>query len=106
MGARVHALVVRDEVTYDRFHVGSDRIFRVVQETPDAGWRATGPGFALKLPHDHVEIVAVTHVHRGHAAVAPAVTSAMATRSAKRSSWMDVLPICLIVNSMGPSLEA
>jgi putative ABC transport system permease protein len=65
-------LYVFDEWSYDRFHADADRIFRVVQETPDSGWTATGPGFALHLPSDYAEIEAVVRIHRDQTAVASA----------------------------------
>jgi putative ABC transport system permease protein len=59
-------LYVQSELTYDRFHVNGERIYRVIQEeTEDIGLAWSGPQMGLKLQEDFPQIETIMRVIDG-----------------------------------------
>jgi putative ABC transport system permease protein len=97
---------VYDEWSFDRFHDGADRIFRVVNDTPEGGWAVTGPGFALHLPSDYAEIEAVARVHRSQAIVSPEVGTRFTEQRVLHvdPAFLDVFSFTLISGDAATAL--
>ena len=73
-------LYVKDEVSFDRFHKHSERIYRINQtfiygENSDHQFASTGPGVAYAVKEEVSEVDLITSIHT------PAISRPVASRA-------------------------